>query len=241
MASRSLCLPPARTHFWTDVARGGTGGGLLAEEVRDELHHPGVGEQRRRGVVRDQAAPRARPCAALDEEVGEGAAQLVCGPQCHRLGRAGASLRAGSRLQGSIAPGLGQAARRRSSASRSCMAVAGPRRAAARRSLAEPARHGGGARRCRDLLPGRSGRTVRSAPMADPQGAAEPEADAAGREPEQPLEHGSALGPVALACRTRPRSRRAALAVPLAMATALITGLEKADVGQAGGGVDACR
>ena len=27
MASRSLCLPPARTHFWIDAARGGRNGG----------------------------------------------------------------------------------------------------------------------------------------------------------------------------------------------------------------------
>jgi hypothetical protein len=26
MASRSLCLPPARTHFWTSAARGGLNG-----------------------------------------------------------------------------------------------------------------------------------------------------------------------------------------------------------------------
>ncbi len=50
---------------------------LLAQEDGDELVHPRVGQQRRGRVVRDQAGRRDRRVAAVDEELGEGPAQVV--------------------------------------------------------------------------------------------------------------------------------------------------------------------
>ena len=60
MSSRSLCFPPARTHFCTDAARPERRR-LVADEVRLERHHPRDREQQRR-VVRDQARRGRRPC-----------------------------------------------------------------------------------------------------------------------------------------------------------------------------------
>ncbi len=76
-SSRSLCLPPARAHFCTAVARL-NGGTSSPSEVRLERHHAGHGEQHRR-VVRDQAGRRHHRVAALGEEPGERPAQLVGG------------------------------------------------------------------------------------------------------------------------------------------------------------------
>ena len=72
--SMSSCLPRIRTHFWMLVARG-NGGRSSPEEVRDELVHPGVGEQRRPRVVRDQPGRGHEDVLVLLEEVGEGATQ----------------------------------------------------------------------------------------------------------------------------------------------------------------------
>ena len=49
---------------------------LLTQEVRLERHHPGVGEQQG-GVMGNEAGRRHHGVIASDEEVGEGAAELV--------------------------------------------------------------------------------------------------------------------------------------------------------------------
>ena len=65
-------MPPARMHFWVSAARGGIVGGLLgAEEIGDELVHPGIGEEQARRL-RQQRGRGHDGVLLLLEEIEEG-------------------------------------------------------------------------------------------------------------------------------------------------------------------------
>ena len=171
---------------------------LLAEEVRDELHHPRVGEHRRRRVGRDQAAPtgttrvlrarrrsRSRRAGARSRVSdartigGHGAAQTTDGAARieERVRRTGAGRRVGA------AAGRPSERRPRSSASRSphgAAALDAPRR----RTGVRPAlaRRVAGGRRTTES--GRASRAV-ARPSAGPTPCRAPRGTDA--EPEQPL------------------------------------------------------
>ena len=62
-----VVLPPD-PHAFLDAGGPRERRALLAEEVRDELVHPGVGEQRSPRMVRDQPGTRAPACAACSSK-----------------------------------------------------------------------------------------------------------------------------------------------------------------------------
>ena len=125
ISSRSLCLPPARTHFCTDVRPAVDGGGSSPRKYGTNGIIPELVNIGRRRVVRDQAGRRHR--------------------RCGRARRRTSSRRGGARSAfmvrdqptggGSRSPGRRMSSSRRvSSASRSRMASR-PSATAARRSL----------------------------------------------------------------------------------------------------------
>ena len=219
MASRSLCLPPARTHFCTSAARGGSNGtGSSPRKYGTNCIIPELVNIGAVGWVRDQAGRGHQRVLACREEVVPGAAQLRRRPWADRAYRRACDRRL-------VAAPVASRQRLRDLGAELGLALAasprGPRPTAARRSLPRPCigagevgRHAARARSAGSRL------AARSCITQNDDAEAEPGAD---DQPEQPL--GTSASTARSGCgggAGRP------CRCPMARATALMTGLEKA-------------
>ena len=211
MASRSLCLPPARTHFWTVVARGNGAGSSPRKYgtnciIPEFVNIGAVGWCGIRPADGTFVCPR-----SAKKSVNAARSSVACMSRpiypCWLRAPPG---QARPSFVGPASPADPERYRSRSSTSRSRAATL-PSSTAAR-----TARRG----RVHDV------RRLRPLELAlhgalGPDGARRARGGS-DREPDHPLEHQASRGSSA----GRPRSRRAARPVPLAIAAPLMTGFE---------------